>query len=194
MTTVGIYARFSSDLQRDASIVDQLRECRAFVKDRRWKVVEEFSDARITGATKHRPGLTRLVAAALAGKFQVIVAESLDRISRDQEDTAGLFKRLSFAGIKIWTLAEGEIGHLAVGFKGTMNALYLKDLADKTRRGLRGRVEEGHSGGGKSYGYDPRPDGARAINPVEAKIVIRIFAAYANGASPQAIAKALNAE
>ncbi len=35
-----------------------------------------------------------------------------------------------------------------------MNQLFLKDLADKTRRGLRGRVEAGHSGGGNNYGYD----------------------------------------
>jgi hypothetical protein len=60
---------------------------------------------------------------------------------------------LSFAGVRIVTLAEGEIGHLHVGLKGTMNALYLKDLADKTRRGLRGRVEAGKSGGGLCFGY-----------------------------------------
>jgi hypothetical protein len=47
----------------------------------------------------------------------------------------------------------GEITELHVGFKGMMNALYLKDLADKTRRGLRGRVEAGKSGGGRCFGY-----------------------------------------
>ena len=77
-----------------------------------------------------------------------MIAESLDRLSRDQEDTAAVHKRLAFVGVRIITLAEGEIGHLHVGFKGTMNALFLKDLADKTRRGLRGRVEAGKSGGG----------------------------------------------
>ena len=82
----------------------------------------------------------------MAGRFDVVVAEALDRLSRDQEDIAGLFKRLSFAGVRIVTLAEGEIGDLHVGLKGTMNALYLKDLADKTRRGLRGRVEAGRVG------------------------------------------------
>lgn len=54
----------------------------------------------------------------------------------------------------MFTLSEGEITHLHVGLKGTMNALFLKDLADKTRRGLRGRVEDGKSGGGLCYGYD----------------------------------------
>ena len=46
------------------------------------------------------------------------------------------------------TLAEGEINELHVGLKGTMNALFLKDLAQKTRRGLEGRVRQGKSGGG----------------------------------------------
>src|SRR5882672_12366357 len=90
---------------------------------------------------------------ALDREFDIVLAESLDRFSRDQEDTAGLFKRLTFLGVRIFTLGEGEITHLHVGFKGTMNALFLKDLADKTRRGLRGRVEAGKSGGGLCYGY-----------------------------------------
>jgi hypothetical protein len=49
--------------------------------------------------------------------------------------------------------AEGEITELHVGLKGTMNALFLKDLAAKAHRGLRGRVEDGKSGGGLCYGY-----------------------------------------
>ena len=94
-----------------------------------------------------------MMAAALARKFDVVLAESLDRFSRDQEDTAGLFKRLTFAGVNIVTLAEGDITFLHIGLKGTMNAMYLKELADKTRRGLRGRIELGKAGGGVSYGY-----------------------------------------
>ena len=101
------------------------------------------------------------------------------------------------------TLAEGEIGQLHIGLKGTMNALFLKDLADKTRRGLRGRIEAGRSGGGNSYGYDVvrkigangEPDaGERTIDAAEAAVIRRIFADYAKGISPRAIAKALNTE
>ena len=104
-----------------------------------------------------RDAPARWVPGADAGRVEqaidVVLAEALDRFSRDQEDTAGLFKRLTFAGVNIVTLAEGDITHLHVGLKGTMNALFLKDLADKTRRGLRGRVELGKSGGGLCYGY-----------------------------------------
>jgi len=132
--------------------------------------------------------------AATSGYFDVVVAESLDRLSRDQEDTAAFFKRLSFINVQIVTLAEGEITHLQVGFKGTMNAMYLKDLADKTRRGLRGRVEAGKSGGGNAFGYVVRPGGERAVDHEQAAVVVRILTEYAAGGSPQTIAKRLNGE
>jgi DNA invertase Pin-like site-specific DNA recombinase len=98
-------------------------------------------------------GFQALMRDALNRRFDVVLAESLDRFSRDQEDTAGLFKRLTFAGVNIVTIAEGDITHLHIGFKGTMNALFLKDLAEKTHRGLRGRIEDGKSAGGLCYGY-----------------------------------------
>jgi hypothetical protein len=138
---------------------------------------------------------------ALNQRFDVVLAEALDRFSRDQEDTAGLFERLTFAGVNIVTLAEGDITHLHVGLKGTMNALFLKDLADKTRRGLRGRVELGKSGGGLCYGYRVRrathngmATGEREVVSAEAEVVLRIFRDYSAGRSPKAIARQLNAE
>ena len=90
-----------------------------------------------------------------------------------------IFKRLTFAGVNIVTLAEGDITHLHIGFKATMNALFLWDLAEKTHRGLRGRVENGKAGGGLSYGYRvvrtlngaTVTTGEREIEPTEAAIV-----------------------
>ncbi|MFW8637491.1 recombinase family protein [Cribrihabitans pelagius] len=128
---------------------------------------------------------------------------TLDRLSRDQADVAAIYKRLSFTGVRIVTLAEGEIDELHVGLKGTMNQLFLKDLAGKTRRGLRGRVEAGSSGGGNSYGYDVirrlgadglPVTGERRINKAEAAIIRRVFADFAAGHSPKAIARRLNSE
>jgi site-specific DNA recombinase len=82
-----------------------------------------------------------------------------------------------------------------------MNALFLKDLADKTRRGLRGRVELGKSGGGLSYGYrvrrpthDGMATGEREIVPAQAEVVRRIFGVYSTGMSPKAIPRQLNGE
>src|SRR5206468_8853090 len=159
--------------------------------------------AAMSGASRLRPGYQKLLEDARGGQFDVVVAEALDRLSRDQEDVAGLYKQLCFAGIRLITLAEGEISELHVGLKGTMNALFLKDLAAKTRRGLEGRVRLGRSGGGLCYGYDVVPElgsdgrpvgGARRINEAEAGIILRIFREFAAGRSPRAIAAGLNAD
>jgi site-specific DNA recombinase len=199
---VAIYARYSSDNQREASIADQLRVCGAFAERHGWTIAQEYSDHAISGATLLRARFQALMRDALNRHFDVVLAESLDRFSRDQEDTAGLFKRLTFAGVNIVTLAEGDITHLHIGFKGTMNALFLKDLAEKTHRGLRGRVEGGKSAGGLCYGYrvvktlsgGNVTTGEREIEPGEAQIVERIFREFAAGVAPKAIAKKLNQE
>jgi DNA invertase Pin-like site-specific DNA recombinase len=200
MSAAAIYARYSSDLQREASIEDQIRICRERAAKEGWSIYKEYSDSGISGASLIRPGIQKLLQDAQAGRFGIVVTESLDRLSRDQEDIAHIFKRIGFAGGRIVTLSEGEINELHIGLKGTMGALYLKDLADKTRRDLRGRVEAGKSGGGNCYGYDVvrgvgadgRPlTGERRINAREAAIVRRIFEEYATGVSPRAIAKTL---
>src|SRR6202158_4675209 len=199
---VAIYARYSSDNQRDASITDQFRVCREFAQRQGWQIEREYSDHAISGATLMRPGFQAFMAAALRKEFAVGLAEALDRFSRDQEDTAGLFKRLTFAGVNIVTLAEGDITHLHIGLKGTMNALFLKDLAEKTRRGMRGRIELGKAGGGLCYGYrvvrqfqnGMMTTGEREINPEEAAVIRRIFEHYVAGVSSKQIAKALNSE
>ncbi len=203
MTRVAIYARYSSASQRDASIEDQLRLCREHAEQQGWQVIECYADHAISGSSLLRPGIQKLLTEAAASEFDVILAEALDRLSRDQEDIAGLYKRMRFAGVRIVTLSEGEVTNLHVGLKGTMNALDLQDLADKTRRGLRGRIEAGKSGGGLCYGYDVvkrfnkngEPiSGDRKINEAEAAIVRRIFEDYAHGHSSRSIAHKLNAE
>ena len=167
-----------------------------------WKIAGAYRDAAVSGdSVILRPGVQALLEDARRGAFEIVVAEALDRVSRDQADVAALYKHLKFAGVTVVTLSEGEINELHVGLKGTMNALFLKDLAAKTRRGLRGRVEAGKSGGGRSYGYDVVKAvdaagepirGERRINEAEAEIVRRIFREFAAGTSPRAIARRLN--
>jgi len=201
---VAIYARYSSDNQRDASIEDQIKLCRQRIAAAEgWDLEQVYRDAAISGASTQRPGYQAMLEAAREGGFDIILAEALDRLSRDQEDIAGLYKRLKFAGIQLFTLAEGEISELHIGLKGTMNALFLKDLAEKTRRGQMGRIAAGKSAGGLCYGYKPAPRiigdgvierGERRIDEAEAAIVRRIFRSFAEGLSPTAIAKQLNHE
>jgi site-specific DNA recombinase len=190
-----LYARVSSDLQSAASIDDQLRVCAEWAANQGLSVTGSYTDQGISGASLIRPGIQKLLQDAAAGKCTVILTESLDRLSRDQEDIAHIYKRMRFLGVKIVTLSEGEVNELHIGLKGTMGALYLKDLADKTRRGLRGRIEAGKSAGGNSYGYDviKKIDdngepvrGERRINPQQAAIVTRVSSATTPGASRHA--------
>ncbi|MGO8868334.1 MAG: recombinase family protein [Alphaproteobacteria bacterium] len=204
MTRVALYARYSTDNQSANSIEDQFRICREHADRQEWKVIATYHDAAISGASVIlRPGVQALLQDAQRGKFEVVLAEALDRVSRDQADVATLFKHLRFAGVQIVTLSEGEISELHVGLKGTMNALFLKDLAAKTHRGIRGRVEKGKSGGGLCYGYDvvKHADaegepirGGRTSNEGEAEIIRRVFREFAAGISPRAIARRLNDE
>lgn len=128
----------------------------------------------------------------------MLVTESLDRLSRSQADIAGLYERLSFLGVRIETLADGHVSEIHVGLKGTMAALFLKDLAQKTKRGQMGRVKAGRIPGGKSYGYDVvhsgEDRGRRVINEREAAVVRRIYEEYGSGRKTLAIVKDLNGE
>ena len=198
-----IYARYSSSNQSASSIDDQVHNCRARIDAEGWSLTETYTDHAISGASLLRAGYQSMLHDARAGQFNAVIAEALDRLSRDQEDVAALYKQLTFAGVKLITLAEGEISELHVGLKGTMNALFLKDLAQKTHRGLAGRVRSGKSGGGKAYGYDVVREldeagdpirGNLTIDEAEANIVRRIYLDYINGKSPRSIAFALNKE
>ena len=203
MTRVAIYARYSSDAQSEQSIDDQVRICRARAEREGWQVVDVYADYAISGASASRPRFQQLISEGRTGRFDVILAEALDRLSRDQEHIAGFHKQMTFAGVRVVTIADGDISELHVGLKGTMSALFLKDLAQKTHRGLEGRVRAGLSGGGLSFGYQVRrglrPDGTpitgeTEIVPDEAAVVRRVFETYTAGQSPRSIAKALNAE
>ena len=198
-----IYARYSSDLQKQSSIDDQLSICRERAQREGWTIVGNYTDRAASGANiLNRPGMHALLAEAKSGKFEIVIAEALDRISRDQEDVAAIYKRFRHHEISIFTLAEGNVDELHIGLKGTMNALFLKDLASKIRRGQRGRIASGFSAGGLSYGYqvvreldvDGQPvRGKRSIKEEEASVIRRIFTEYASGKSPRRIAAELNA-
>ncbi len=162
-----------------------------------------YSDAAISGATTIRPGYQALLEAMRGGKADIVLAEGLDRFSRDLEHVAAFHKLAQFSGVRIVTSADGELSDLHVGLKGTMGALYLKDLSAKTHRGQEVRVRKGHAFGRVPYGYrlvrrlgvNGEPErGLREVDAGEASIVRRIFDAYVHGASPRAIAAALNAE
>lgn len=203
MPRCAIYARFSTDRQSETSAEDQVRDCRRHAERQGWDVAEIYTDLAISGASNRRPGMTAMLSDAAAGSFEIVLSEALDRIARDQADIATIYQRLAFAGVSIETLTEGAVNELHIGLKGTMGALFLKDLADKIRRGQRGALSRGRIPGGRCYGYDVvreiGPDGKvqagiRRVNEAQAEIVRRIMREYVAGRSPKAIAHDLNSE
>src|ERR1700676_1917303 len=195
-----IYARFSSELQRSESIEDQVEVGRREIKRQGWTVAKVYSDRAQSGASRFRPQYQQMIADAEQKKFDVLVCEALDRLGRKLADIADLHDRMTFAGVKIHTVATGEVTQLHIGMLGTMAQLYLSDLREKVWRGQLGRARQGRIPGGNAYGYDVVAErdasggGRRTINEAEAAVLRRIFKEYAAGASPRTIAKRLNDE
>src|SRR6266536_1309637 len=192
-----IYARFSTDLQNERSIEDQITLCRDYASREGMNVVEVYEDrARSGGSIMGRGGLLRLLDHVRERSFDVVVVEALDRLSRDMEDLAGIHKRLSFLGIEIRAVQEGVVNTVLVGLRGLVGQLYREDNAHKVRRGLAGRVGQGLNAGGRAYGYAPvaGEKGRRTIVETEAEIVRRIFDEYVAGRTPREIAHDLNNE
>lgn len=120
---VAIYARYSSELRRDASIDDRVRLCRDHAARAGWTVVETFADHALSGATTNRPAFQQLTAVVRADQIDAVLAESLDRFSRDLEHIAAFNKLCVFQLVRIQTVAEGEVSELHVGLKGRAKPL-----------------------------------------------------------------------
>lgn len=197
MQRAAIYARYSSDLQNDRSIEDQLDLCDRFARSSGYQVSAQYSDRARTGTTIHgRDGLQRLIQDARRGTFSVVIVESLDRLSRDTEDLAGLYKRLKFAGIDIIAVHDGRADAIQIGIRGLLSSIFIDDLRHKTRRGLSGVVRDGRHAGGRAYGYRPvkGEPGVLEIYEPEAEIVRRIYREFLAGDTPRTIAGRLNAD
>jgi len=197
MTRAAIYARFSSDLQRDRSIEDQIQVCRDYAERMHFDVVEVYADRAKSGASMHgRDGLAQMLADGRQRLFDVVIAETLSRLGRDEGDRADIRKHMTFAGVKIMTPADGEVNRLTDGIKALVDAQYLEDLKVMIHRGMAGVTRDGRHAGGRAYGYRPvlgKP-GELAIDEAEAEIVRRIYREYAGGSTPRAIAVQLNAD
>ena len=163
---------------------DQVHNCRARIEDEHWALAGTYSDRAISGGTYCALAIRRCLNTRGGEGFDIIVAEALDRLSRDQEDIAALFKLLCFLGIKLVTLAEGEITELHVGLKGTMNALFLKDLAQKLAAVSPDAYAMASPVAAEAYGYEVAlgydaagevSTGELAIDPGQATVIRRRY-------------------
>lgn len=201
-----LYARYSTELQRQTSIADQLRAAHARAAAEGWQIVAQHADEGVSGSipVALRAGGKALLADALAGRIDVLVLEGLDRLSREVGESEHIVKRLEHRGIRIVGTADGYDSQ-AQGRKvmriarGLVSELYLDDLREKTHRGLAGQFDRGYHVGGVCYGYrsGPAPDvrgRVLQIDDGQAEVVRRIFGEFAAGSSARAIAHRLNAD
>ncbi|ARJ67591.1 hypothetical protein WV31_18990 [Magnetospirillum sp. ME-1] len=196
-----LYGRFSSSRQNASSAEDQLRQCEERATANGWTVVHRFTDEAISGKDDKRPGYMALQAAVEHREIDVILAESLSRLTRRQGTLGDFYDACLYHDVKLHTMQEGEISRMHVAMYGAINASFLDSLSDGTHRGLSSVINDGKSAGGRSYGYrvPKHPNGQPMtgeleIVPEEAAIIRRIFTEYARGLSPFAIVDTLNAE
>ena len=203
-----IYARFSSDRQSPTSIADQIRKCRDYANRQGWQVLEDciYSDEAIAATSMAREGLQRLLAAASAPDrtFDCILIDDTSRLTRKLADALNLYEKLTFAGVRLVAVSQGvdsdsSQAELLIGVHGLIDAVYWRELAQKTHRGMQGQALRGLHTGGRCFGYSSlkADDGSARleINSGEAEIINRIYRLYAESAySMKRIAHTLNTE
>lgn len=190
-----IYTRFSTDKQ--SSTKAQAEVCKDICRREGFRVVDTFSDEAISGGTGRRPEYQKLMAAARAGAFEVIVAEDTSRLWRNMAHQWTALKELQ--DLRIQVVGHGgldtrrEDSTISLAVQGAMADAYRQEIARRTKRSLMERARDGRLTGGRSYGYR-HEKGKRVIEPAEAKVVRRIYELRAKGWSVLRICRTLNAD
>ena len=205
-----IYARYSSDKQRETSIDDQIRRCQELAQRHNLDVPHElvFFDEAMSGTAKDinkRTGYRDLLAAWDAGRFKVLLVDELSRLARDGVELALLQRRLENTPVRLIT-ADGldttvPNWELMLGLQGIVSQQNGRDMQHRVTRGMMGQLERGYMVATPAYGYQLdrklTVDGDRVgthwrIDEQEAAIVREIFALRRQGASLNAISRTLN--
>ncbi len=195
-----IYARYSTDMQREQSIEDQFRVAVRIAERHGFTVVAKFADQAISGGTTQRPEYQKMLTAARRHEFNAIVAEDTSRLWRNLAEQSPRLAELSDLGVHVVTHdldTRHESAEIMGAVGGAMASAYRKEIGRRVRRGLEGLARNGKSAGGRSYGYIPAAQsgtGQIEVDREQAAIVRRIFDMYADGYSPRGIAEKLNAE
>lgn len=193
-----IYARYSSDSQREESIEGQLRECTEYAEKNDMTVIEHYIDRAFSARTADRPDFQRMIKDSEKHTFEVIIVWKLDRFARDRYDSAYYKKILRKNGVKVISaterIAEGSVGILVESIIEGYAEFYSAELSEKIRRGQKDNALKGKTnGGGVPLGYRLNAEQRLEINPDTAPVVAEIFERYASGETKKEIADDLNA-
>jgi site-specific DNA recombinase len=188
-----IYARFSTENQAKESIADQVRECTEKATREGFTVVATFTDEAISGGTADRAGYQAMLEAAKRREFDIIVAEDMKRLWREQAEQWRAIKEWIDHDIAFVTVSGIDSRQpnfeMIASVMGASAELDRKETAFRTRRGLKGKALAGSPTGGRTFGYTSKNE----LIETEAPVVREIFERYAGGESMRAISKDLNA-
>lgn len=200
MQQAAIYARYSSDKQREESIDAQIRACREYAAAHDFNVVAVYADEAISGkgaATAGRKQYQKLLRDAGNGSFSVILIHKYDRIARNIGEHVNLEARLRDKGVQLIAAAQdfgqSKESKIVKALMWSLSEYYIDNLAEEVRKGHRENALHGlHNGGCAPFGYDV-VDRRYVINELEAGYVRRIFDAAAHRRGFTALLAEMNA-
>jgi DNA invertase Pin-like site-specific DNA recombinase len=193
-----IYARYSSDGQREESIEGQVRECKAFAERKGITIVGSYIDRAISARTDNRPEFQRLIKESAKQIFDVVLVWKLDRFARNRYDSAHYKAILRKNGVKVVSatesFSEGAEGIILEFVLEGMAEYYSAELAEKVKRGqTENALKAKYNGGTIPYGYIIDDEQHFQPDPLTAPVVTEIFTRYADGESVADIIKNLSA-
>ena len=192
-----IYARYSSDSQREESIDGQLRECKAFAESNDITIVDTYIDRALSAKTDNRPDFQRMIKESAKGNFEMIIVWKLDRFARNRYDSAHYKSVLQKNGVKVVSatekISQNSEGILLESLLEGMAEYYSAELSEKVTRGLKeNALKCKYNGGTLPIGYSTDKNQHFVIDPLTAPAILDAFKHYAEGATMQQITDELN--
>ena len=197
-SNVVIYARYSSDNQREESIEGQLRECRAYAKRNDMKIIGSYIDRALSAKTDARPQFQKMIQDSNAHRFQFVLVWKLDRFSRNRFDSAYYKRALSKNNVKVISATEPisntPEGIMLESMLEGMAEYYSAELAEKVTRGhTDNALKCKFNGGSVPLGYRINEERHYEPDPVMSPIVREVFERYAGGESIKELCADMNA-
>lgn len=193
-----LYARYSSDRQREESIEGQIRVCEDYAKKNNMVIVHTYADRAMTGRSDQRPEFQMMIQAAATQAFDVVLVYKLNRFARNRYDSAKYKHKLKKYGVHVVSamenIADDPSGILLESVIEGMAEYYSAELAENVMRGMtENALECKWSGGLVPLGYKLDADHHLVIDEAGAQIVRRIYQMVLDGRTPTGIINELNA-
>ena len=197
MKKIVIYARFSSENQREESIDAQLRACKDYARSHKYLVVGEYVDRAFTGTNDNRPEFQKMIEDSRRGNFELVLVHKLDRFSRNVEQTIRYISELRDSGVELKSVIEQfdntPEGEFMRNMMSNISQYYVRNLAREVMKGMKENAYKClHVGGIPPLGYYVDLDKKYQIDEKEASIVKKIFELYIDGNTHQKIITELN--